>query len=168
MCMMCEGATYEEALAAQVATTEAHGWSIMGVTGHRPWSYTIGLRWYLDCPELIIVGFRAEFAWGLLHEVVDRVGAGETLRVGSTMQLFDHTVSLGRVHERNLAGEWFAQWPAVAAGCGRSLVGLRALQVRVDNERDCPKHGPMQTMLERRCAGTPGGASRGLHRHGRR
>jgi hypothetical protein len=64
----------------------------------------------------------------------------------------DLEVTFGHVHHRNLAGEWFTQWPSVARACGEGTTSLRALQVRVDQLDDCDVCFHRQRALERPCS----------------
>lgn len=156
---MCDGATYEEALEHQVALTEEHGWSLIAVTGELPWTYTIGLRWHLNLPELIVVGWPDRDAAAIIHQVVDAAADGEAPRPGMTLGLPGGTVTFGPVAAENVAGDWFAWWASVAHATGNGFCSLRALQVRPVYGEGCTEpHRLVDHALARRC--TPGALAR--------
>jgi hypothetical protein len=85
-------------------------------------------------------------------DLVERIEDGEVARPGASFVLPDLEVTFGHVHQRNLAGEWFAQWPSTARACGEGTTSLRALQVRVDQLDDCAVCFDRQRALERPCS----------------
>jgi hypothetical protein len=152
MCLRCAGWTEAEVTRHHARLIDEHGWAAVGVDAAVPWTYTIGLRWRLDHPELIVVGVHPVDAHHLLHELVERIEDGAVLRPGELVVLSDVEVTFGHVHHRNLAGEWFAQWPSAARACGEGTASLRALQVRVDQLEDCDVCFERQRALERPCS----------------
>ncbi|MDQ4011020.1 MAG: DUF4262 domain-containing protein [Actinomycetota bacterium] len=71
MCLMCDGATYEESLAYMARIVTEQGWAIQGVErdrDHPPWAYTVGLTEY-GVPELVATGLRLPRAAELLNGV---------------------------------------------------------------------------------------------------
>lgn len=96
-----------------------------------PWTYTVGLSWHLDHPELVVVGMDPPSAAGLLDQVVDRIRQGTTLAVGQSLAVLGGELRFGAVDHRNLRGEWFAQWRPIAHAAGHGGASLRALQVRL-------------------------------------
>lgn len=50
------------------------------------WSYTVGLRELLGCPELIVTGLKPEVAHSLLNECASRLQQGVRLREGERAQ----------------------------------------------------------------------------------
>lgn len=131
MCIMCAGASHAQVIDHHVQLLDEHGWTVMGVTGPVPWTYTIGLTWHLDHPELVIVGMDPSSAAGLLHQVVDRIRSGTTLTVGKSLAVLGGELRFGAVDHRNLRGEWFTQWHPIARATGHGSASLRALQVRL-------------------------------------
>lgn len=152
MCLRCAGWSDERIARRYARLVDAHGWAAIAVDAEVPWIYTVGLRWRLDHPELIVVGVDPVDAHHLLHDLVDRIEDGEVLRPGGLAVLPDVEVTFGHVHHRNLSGEWFAQWPSAARACGVGTTSLRALQVRVDQLDDCDGCFDRQRALERPCS----------------
>lgn len=150
MCSMCDGATFDEALDDQVALTAEHGWSMVHVTGEFAWTYTIGLTWNYELPELIVVGWPAAQAGSLLHDVLDSVVArARGPASGSSIALADRPVDFSGVHPDNLESEWFALWPDVARASDRFTVELSALQVSTPCNATCPEpHDFVDRVLE--------------------
>lgn len=152
MCLRCAG-WGDEAIARRYARLiDAHGWAAIAVDADVPWTYTAGLRWRHHHPELIVVGVDPIEAHRLLRDLVGRIEAGEVARPGALIVLPDVEVTFGHVHHRNLAGEWFAQWPSAARACGEGTTSLRALQVRIDQLDDCDVCFDRQRALERPCS----------------
>lgn len=151
MCMMCAGASRDDVVHHYVGLIEQHGWAIVGVTGEVPWAYTVGLRWYLDHPELIVVGIHPSDAAGAMHRVVEEIEDGAVLSPGSTLHVLGGELGFGRVHHQNLLGEWFAQWSTIARAAGRGTTSLRAVQMRLAELDDCEACFDRQRALERRC-----------------
>jgi len=152
MCLRCAGLSSTAVADHFARLIDENGWAAVAVDAEVPWTYTVGLRWELDHPELVVVGVDPVEAHHLLRDLVDRIEAGEILHEGALVVLPDVEVSFGSVHHRNLAGEWFAQWPAVARACGAGTTSLRALQVRVDQLDDCDVCFDRQRALERPCS----------------
>ncbi len=152
MCLRCAGWSDDDIARHYARLIEAHGWAAIAVDSAVPWTYTAGLRWRLDHPELIVVGMDPVEAHHLLDHVVERIGEGEVARPGALMVLPDVEVTFGHVHHRNLAGEWFAQWPSAARASGEGTTSLRALQVRVDQLDGCDVCFDRQRALERACS----------------
>lgn len=152
MCLRCAGLSDDAVAHHYARMIDDHGWAAVGVDAPVPWTYTVGLRWRLDHPELVVVGVEPVDAHHLLHDLIERVEDGETLRSGAIVVLPDVEVTFGHVHHRNLLGEWFAQWPSVARACGQATTSLRALQVRVDQLDDCEVCFDRQRALERPCS----------------
>ena len=113
---------------------------------------TVGLRWRLDHPELVVIGVVPTDAHRLLRDIVDRIEDAEAVHAGALIVLPDVEVTFGHVHHRNLLGEWFAQWHPVARACGQGTTSLRALQIRVDQLDDCDVCFDRQRALERPCS----------------
>lgn len=151
MCMMCAGASHDDVVHHYVNVIEHHGWAITGVTGAVPWAYTVGLRWYLDHPELIVVGIHPNDVAGTIHRVVDEIEDGAVLSPGSTLHVLGGELDFGRVHHQNLMGEWFAQWHPIARAAGHGTTSLRAVQMRIADHDGCEVLSSHQRALEQRC-----------------
>lgn len=157
MCLICDGWTPDEVLAGQVENIDTHGFTLVSVTDPVPWTYSIGLRWRLQIPELIVVGWPAEAAAGVIHCVVEaaeqqRVG----LHCGSVVAIGEGSVRFGPVAPDNLAGDWFAQWHRIARASGHGHRPLRALQAQPNCASQCGEpHDLLDHALARRI--TPDG-----------
>lgn len=71
MCMRCDDPelSFDEYLdRVIVPLVRQNGWAVQGVSGRRPFAYTVGLT---DCglPELVVTGMRDGPAATLLHSV---------------------------------------------------------------------------------------------------
>lgn len=152
MCLRCDGRRQDAVTDHYVRMVDTFGWAAIGVTAEVPWTYTVGLRWRLDHPELVVVGVDPTEAHQLLRQIVEHIEDGAALRAGTLVVLPGVEVTFGHVHHRNLSGEWFAAWPAVARASGEGTVSLRALQVRVDQLDDCDICFDRQRALERPCS----------------
>lgn len=152
MCQRCAGLSDVAVADHYARIVDEYGWAAVGVTAEVPWTYTVGLRWRLDHPELAVIGVDPTDAHNLLRDIVERIEDGETVRAGALMVLPGVEVTFGHVHHRNLLGEWFTQWHAVARACGQGTTSLRALQVRVDQLDDCDVCFDRQRALERPCS----------------
>lgn len=151
MCMMCAGASHDEFVHHYVNVIEEQGWAIVGVTGEVPWAYTVGLRWYLDHPELIVVGIHPSDIAGTIHRVVEEIEEGAVLSPRSTLPVLGGELRLGRVHPQNLLGEWFAQWHPIARAAGHGTTSLRAVQMRITEVDECDVCFGRQRALEQHC-----------------
>ena len=152
MCLRCAGLSDAAVADHYARMIDEHGWAAVGVTAEVPWMYTVGLRWRLDHPELVVVGVEPTDAHDLLRDIVDRIEHGETASSGARMALPGVEVAFGHVDHRNLLGEWFAQWHPVARACGQGTTSLRALHVRVDQLDDCDACFDRQRALGRPCS----------------
>jgi hypothetical protein len=151
MCMMCAGVSHDEVIHHYVDLIEEKGWAMMGVTGEVPWTYTVGLRWHLHHPELIVVGIHPSEAAGAIHRVVEEIEDGAVLSPGSTLHVLGGEVGFGPVHHENLLGEWFAQWHPIARAAGFGTTSLRAVQMRIAELDDCEVCFDRQRALAQRC-----------------
>jgi hypothetical protein len=152
MCLRCAGWGDDEIARRYTRLINDHGWAAVAVDADVPWTYTMGLRWRHRHPELIVVGMDPVEAHHLLRELVERIEDGEVLRPGELLVLPVGEISFGHVHHRNLAGEWFTQWPSAARACGEGATSLRALQVRLDQLDACDICFDRQRALERPCS----------------
>lgn len=138
MCKLCEGWMHDQLLARQVEHIETYGFTLISVTDPVSWTYSIGLRWRLDMPEVVLVGYPPHASCAVIHGVVDEVRKGSNdVRCGSVLQVGGSPVGLGRVAPDNAAGEWFTQWHGVARACGQGHRTLRALQLQPQCGADC-------------------------------
>ena len=152
MCLICDGADPEDVLAGQLANIDRYAFTMVHVESEVPWTYSIGLRWTLALPELVVVGWPAEAASHVIHLVVDAARSDPKIaRCGGLLTVDKGEIRFGRVDPKNLAGEWFAAWPEVARAAGQGATSLRALQVRPGCAADCREpHDLLDRALERR------------------
>ena len=151
MCLMCEGKTEAEMIAAWAESIDREGWMALSVEGKAPgWTYSLGLQWSFDHPELIVTHPDGAKAADLLRHAVDEIQEGRRFVPGSRIETpCGATARFEAVHHGNLGGEWFGRWPHVAAACGVGTMSLRAVQAIVDC---CSCVGCLsQPLLDRRC-----------------
>jgi Domain of unknown function (DUF4262) len=114
MCAICDGQSYEEALAEMHERIGRFGFTMTGIEpdpDHPGWIYTVGLVERCDHPELAILGVPLDFAYAVLttlsRRVLDRgarVHAGELARVNGV------DFHVGPVDSRLWEGDMFNQW----------------------------------------------------------
>ena len=133
MCVICDGATPEEALADLHDTKKRFGWAIEYVEpspAGAGWGYTIGLIERLDHPELVVVGLGPHDTAVLLHEFVSRIKDGERFGGQSLAQLPDGSVvRFVPVHPAQFADGLMAVWNNLYDTYGPSDLEQRALQI---------------------------------------
>lgn len=156
MCEVCDGLSPEELLDRQVENIETYGYTLLSVTAEVQWTYSIGLCWHLDVPELIVVGWPPEDAAAVIRRVVEEVEReGVGLRCGSVLRVGEGSVGLGTVAPDNLVGDWFAQWHRVARASAHGHQSLRALQAQPSCASKCGEpHDLLDHALAQRT--TPG------------
>ena len=114
MCRICDGDTMED-LHRDTQRLIAEGrWSLMAVTDHRPWTYTIGLADH-GLPELVMLGPNRRAA-KVLDDLAGQLLAGLGLEVGTRVTANGEHLLIGAVHrdhvERGLVATWvaFHEW----------------------------------------------------------
>jgi hypothetical protein len=133
MCIMCDGASRDEALFSLHASIEEFRWAIQGVEPgpHTPpWAYTIGLSSRFDHPELIVVGVDLEVAAGFMNSMGTRIGDGERFRagdviVGSRGQHYH----LEAVHPEHFTNGTFAVWEEYYEALGEAIPATHAIEI---------------------------------------
>lgn len=112
MCMMCDGASRDEALFDLHAKVLRHGWALQAVGGHDEPGvdrvYTVGLSSGFDHPELVYVGDLA-IAAPLLNGLGELVRDGRRFEPGDEQPVAGGLVGIGAVHPRHLEGGLIAQ-----------------------------------------------------------
>ena len=133
MCIICDGATRQEALEDLHAKVERYGWAIQYVEGEgpdTPWAYTIGLTERYGHPELALVGFDPSPTSVVLNYLVERIAQGEKYAVGSTAALPHGLVArCGPVHPNQLKGGVFDGWLEYYGAYARPKLGWQAVEV---------------------------------------
>lgn len=132
MCIICDGASQEEALAHLATLVARHGWAVQVVEDFPPqaaWCYSIGLAHGFDHPELVVVGGRIQMSGMLINQLAERVRSGERFRVGEQVRLPSGTVELGEVHPTHVEQGLIAMWPAYTQGLGAPPPRCRLLQI---------------------------------------
>src|SRR4051812_40756449 len=112
MCRLCDGASWEEVLAEHELRLAVYGYVIAGVVDddYVPWVYTVGLLDATGHPELIIAGPQAETCAAVIHDLAERVMAGEEFVIGDKAKVAGEPVSFGDVHAAHYADDTFNQW----------------------------------------------------------
>ncbi len=98
MCLRCAGLSSAAVADHFARLIDENGWAAVAVDAGVRWTYTVGLRWELDHPELIVVGLDPVEAHRLLRDLVDRIDAGEVLHEGALVVLPEEEVTFGSVH----------------------------------------------------------------------
>lgn len=133
MCIICDGATPEEALDGLHDKIKRFGWAIQYVEpspGNPGWGYTIGLIERLHHPELVVVGLDPRQTALLLHDFVSRINDGERFGGQSLASLPNRSVvRFVPVHPTQFAAGVMAQWNNVYDTYGPFDLEQRALQM---------------------------------------
>src|SRR4051812_14474462 len=103
------GASWEEVLEEQALKLAVYGYFMTGVLDDdcEPWLYTVGLLDAAGHPELVIAGPKADTCASVLHELAERVMAGERFGVGDTATAAGDPVSFGAVDLAHYADDTF-------------------------------------------------------------
>jgi uncharacterized protein DUF4262 len=173
MCIICDGATPEEALDGLHDKIKRFGWAYVYVEpspGNAGWGYTVGLTERLDHPELVVVGLDVGNTALLLHSLVSRTDDGERFGGQSLALLPDRSVvRFVPVHPTQLTVGVMAQWNNVYDTYGPFDLEQRALQVLpcgaqgLWHSRPVPRLDRATTVL---AAVSPRAAASGCSRHG--
>jgi hypothetical protein len=111
MCQMCEGWSLEEVRQDLSERIDRFGWALQGVTGPRPWVYTIGLTERFGHPELIMAGVDISCASFALNVLGAGIGDGETFTPGlEGVDVDDVPLDFGQVHPVHVASGLVAMW----------------------------------------------------------
>jgi hypothetical protein len=139
MCMMCDGFTEEEMLAADAAIIEEHGYLVTGVGEDDPphWAYTVGLLDRAEHPELIVAGPHFEVAGAIINCVGRQILDGGRFEVGDTLDSPNGTLRFAEVHAIQYRLDTFNVWWALAAHGHVHSDELRAIQVIAPRDVIC-------------------------------
>jgi hypothetical protein len=111
MCMMCNGATFDEVLFDIHGLVERYGWAVIPVEQHSSsdWAYTIGLV-EVNHPELTVVGMETERAAGLLNHLALLIQDGRRFRNRDEVTVGTDRFRFASVPFRHLESGRFAFW----------------------------------------------------------
>ena len=133
MCIMCDGASRDEALFSLHASVERRGWALQGVEGserNEPWAYTIGLSDRFDHAELVMVGGELNVSGALLNAIADRIAEGVDIRPGMTVATTDsHRFEVATVHPNHFRNGTLAVWDEYYSSLGKSLPPAHAVEI---------------------------------------
>lgn len=111
MCMMCDGAAFNEVLFHIHGLIDRFGWAVVPV-GHRlpsTWAYTIGLV-ELNHPELTVMGMAPEPAGRLLNRLADLIRDGRKFLEREEITVGTKRYRFATVSDRHLLNGRFAIW----------------------------------------------------------
>jgi len=131
MCRLCDGASWEEVVAERELQLAVYGYFITGVRDEHcdPWLYTVGLLDAIGHRELIVAGPRAEACAAVLHDLAERVLAGEEFAVGDKSKAAGDRVTFGAVDVAHYADDTFNQWHEMQRAGLIDTPELEAVQV---------------------------------------
>jgi hypothetical protein len=112
MCPICDGQSYEEALADMHELIGKHGFTMTGIEpgpDHPPWIYTVGLAEH-DHPELSVLGLPVDVSYTILDALSRHVFRGGRFAPGETVELGGVRFHVREVDERVWEGDMFNQW----------------------------------------------------------
>jgi len=110
MCCMCDGWTLDEAQADLNDRKQRFGWTLQGVEGARPWTYSIGLTERFGHPELVMAGVPIDAAGAMINALGHRIAAGEDLIDGDHLWEGEIELEVGGVHPVHIADGLVGQW----------------------------------------------------------
>lgn len=114
MCIMCDGASRDEALFSLHGSVLIYGWGIQYVETADPdktWAYTIGLSSNYEHPELAVVGESQDVAGYVLNRIGDMVSKGQTFAGGDRLpDSCGRGIYLAWVHPTQFDHGTFAVW----------------------------------------------------------
>jgi hypothetical protein len=106
MCIMCDGASRDEALFHLHSKVLRHGWALQGVESGDPqrasWIYTVGLSSGFGHPELVMVGGLVDDVVPTLNEVAELVRRGSQFEACDEFDVARGRVTFEAVHRRHL------------------------------------------------------------------
>jgi len=172
MCIMCEGASRDEALFDLHAAVTRHGWGLQAVEGHDPpdldWVYSVGLAGGFGHPELVVMSGQVQQDARLLNELGEMVRSGRRFEVGDAVPLSGGLVGIGAVHPVHIANGLVAVWQEYYEALGPPVPALRALQVVLPDGGACHHHQVSVPLLVDPTAGLVGRPRAGPNRAERR
>lgn len=111
MCMMCNGATFDEVLFEVHGLIDRFGWAVLPV-GHEfssAWAYTIGLV-EVNHPELTVLGMDVARAAGLLNHLAVLIHDGRRFLDGEGITVGAERFRFASVPFHHIQSERFAFW----------------------------------------------------------
>lgn len=139
MCIICDGASWDEARFSLHHMVETYGWAVVPVTTKKrehDWAYTVGLSAGFSHPELVIFGLEANAAGALLNDVGDAIAGGERLQAG---ELVDggpgRRFRVGPVHASHFEAGRFAVWVDYYEALGPPLPDAQVLELVLPGRR---------------------------------
>lgn len=133
MCIMCDGASLDEARFSLHHSIETYGWAIQYVESDRiarTWAYTVGLSAGFDHPELAIVGVSQEIAAGTLNSLGELVRSGDRLEAGQALHDDrDEHWLVRAVHPAHFGRGVFAVWEDYYESLGGSMPRRVVLEI---------------------------------------
>ena len=139
MCMLCDGFSQEDMIAAHAAIIEEHGYLVTGVGDCDPphWAYTVGLLDRVEHPELIVAGPQFEVAGAIINHVGRQILAGSRFAAGDMLVTPHGAVRFGVVNPIQYRLSTFNVWFAMAAHGHLRCDELQAIQVIAPRESIC-------------------------------
>lgn len=132
MCIMCDGATPDEARASLRHRIENHGYALQGVhpSGGLPgWVYTVGLTERFGHPELTIAACDLAGGESMLRHLVALIEDGAWLEDLDEVRVRGEAFGIGTVHPAQLRAGLLATWTDLYRSEGRFDLPLGALAV---------------------------------------
>lgn len=130
MCMMCNGATFDEVLFEIHGLIERFGWAVIPVEHElsSSWAYTIGLV-EVNHPELTVGGMQTERAAGLLNHLALLIQDGRRFRNRDEVSVGAGRFRFASVPLRHLESGRFAFWVNYYGALGPPYPEPRFLEV---------------------------------------
>lgn len=134
MCMICDGATPDEALFHIHGVIHRYGWFIQYVQHRkmgRSWGYTIGLSDGFDHPELVVAGLDMKRSTALLNAAGEKVRQGKRLAPTERYHLcgVDTWVGVSPVHPNHFDRGVLAVWDEYYGALGPPYPPAEALEI---------------------------------------
>jgi hypothetical protein len=142
MCIICDGASPDEAMFDLEYRITRFGWAVQWIEageGRPGWAYTIGLAARFLHRELVVVSCDPRHAHGLLTELVERIETGEHFLPDTRVTTVVDTYDLVDVHPRQIDEGLIGTWHDYYRAIGDPGIGPRPLQVIVP-ELVCRTH----------------------------
>ena len=132
MCILCDGATHDEALFDLHGRVLRHGWALQGVesgTGTPGWIYTVGLSPRFGHAELVVVGGDLPRAAELLNGLGAAIASGARFTPGDRISTPLGDVDVDVVHPAHVERGLVAVCEEYSESLGLPLPELEVLQV---------------------------------------
>lgn len=126
-----------------------YGYFIAGVLDDRcaPWLYTVGLLDTVGHPELIVAGVQPEAGAAVIHDLAERVMAGERFFIGEAAKASGEAVLFGAVDVAHYANDTFNQWHEMQRADVIASPDLEAVQVMLASSSFGSERGHRQPRL---------------------